>query len=93
MSDWREVALGNGLDVLHGFAFKGECFREEGRFIVLTPGNFFDGGGFKPKGGKEKYYDGPFPERFLLSAGDVVVAMTEQAAGLLGSPLNIRAAC
>jgi len=38
MNEWREVALGDGLDVLHGFAFKGEYFRDEGELIVLTPG-------------------------------------------------------
>lgn len=89
MSEWREVSLGEGLDVLHGYALKGEHFRHEGELIVLTPGNFFDEGGFKPKSGKEKYYDGPFPSRFLLTSGDVVVAMTEQVQGLLGSSATI----
>lgn len=89
MSKWREVDLGEGLDVLHGFAFKGEHFGEEGRLIVLTPGNFVDDGGFKPKSGKEKYYDGPFPQKFLLRAGDVVIAMTEQVRGLLGSSATV----
>lgn len=89
MSNWREVTLGEGVDVLHGFAFKGENFRAEGELIVLTPGNFFDDGGFKPKSGKEKYYDGPFPQKFLLRAGDVVVAMTEQVRGLLGSSATV----
>ena len=54
------------LSVSHGFAFKGEFFRDEGDLIVLTPGNFREVGGFKPKNGKEKFYEGPFPERFLL---------------------------
>lgn len=89
MSEWREVALGEGIEVLHGYAFKGEYFRDEGDLIVLTPGNFWDEGGFKPKSGKEKYYDGPFPPRFLLSQGDVVIAMTEQVHGLLGSSATI----
>lgn len=89
MTEWREVPLGVALEVLHGFAFKGEHFRDDGDLIVLTPGNFFDGGGFKPKSGKEKFYDGPFPEQYLLQAGDVVVAMTEQVKGLLGSTATI----
>lgn len=89
MNKWREVALGDGLDVLHGFAFRGEHFRDEGSLILLTPGNFLDSGGFKSKSGKEKYFDGPFPVQFLLKAGDVVVAMTEQAQGLLGSSATI----
>lgn len=89
MTGWREVSLGIGVDVLHGFAFKGEYFRDDGELVVLTPGNFWDEGGFKPKSGKEKYYDGPLPRRFLLDKGDVVVAMTEQTPGLLGSSATI----
>ena len=84
MSEWREVTLGEAIDVRHGFAFKGEYFAETGDLIILTPGNFFDAGGFKPKSGKEKYYLGPVPPDYLLRPGDVVVAMTEQVQGLLG---------
>lgn len=89
MTEWREATLREVLDIRHGFAFKGEYFRDEGDLIVLTPGNFIDTGGFKSKSGKEKYYDGPFPPSFLLSKGDVVIAMTEQAHGLLGSTATI----
>ncbi|NLA28547.1 MAG: restriction endonuclease subunit S, partial [Propionibacterium sp.] len=89
MSDWREVELGRGLRVKHGWAFKGEHFRDAGEQIVLTPGNFHDKGGFKPKNGTEKFYDGTYPEQFLLKRGDVVTAMTEQARGLLGSTATI----
>lgn len=89
MSGWREVELGRGLRVKHGWAFKGEYFRDAGEQIVLTPGNFHDGGGFKPKNGTEKFYDGTYPEQFLLKRGDVVTAMTEQAQGLLGSTATI----
>jgi len=89
MTEWREVALGDGLAVHHGFAFKGEYFVDDGDLIVLTPGNFVDSGGFKDKSGKEKFYDGPVDDRYLLSRDDVVVAMTEQAHGLLGSSATI----
>ncbi|MDQ1250806.1 MAG: type restriction enzyme subunit [Actinomycetota bacterium] len=89
MSGWTEVPLGRGLRVHHGFAFKGEFFSAEGKQIVLTPGNFVERGGFKPKNGTEKYYLGPVPEKFLLKQGDVVIAMTEQAQGLLGSSATI----
>lgn len=91
MTEWRETTLGEALEVRHGFAFKGEYFRDDGDLVVLTPGNFHDAGGFKPKSGKEKYYDGPFPPDYLLKEGDVVVAMTEQAHGLLGSSATIPA--
>ncbi len=89
MTEWREALLGEALQVRHGFAFKSEHFREDGDLIVLTPGNFMDSGGFKLKSGKEKYYHGPVPPTYLLSRGDVVVAMTEQAPGLLGSSATI----
>jgi type I restriction enzyme, S subunit len=89
MNEWQEATLGELLTVKHGFAFKGEFFRDEGDLVVLTPGNFNDKGGFKPKSGKEKYYAGPYPPEYLLNKGDVVVAMTEQAHGLLGSTATI----
>lgn len=86
MSAWRTLRLGDALEIKHGFAFKGEYFSSEGGpYVVLTPGNFRDEGGFKPKSGAEKFYDGPVPNGYILSPGDIVVAMTEQSQGLLGS--------
>lgn len=82
---WRECRLGDLLEVKHGFAFKGEYFGDHGSHIVLTPGNFNDEGGFKRKTGNEKWYSGPVPEEYVLKRGDLIVAMTEQAEGLLGS--------
>jgi len=89
MSKWCELELGQAMRVKHGWAFKGEHFRDRGEQIVLTPGNFIDRGGFKPKNGVEKFYDGSYPSQFLLRRGDVVTAMTEQAKGLLGSTATI----
>ncbi len=89
MTEWREVSLGEGLRVRHGYAFKGEFFSDRGEQIVLTPGNFVDSGGFKPKSGAEKFYAGPIPDAYVLRKGSVVVAMTEQGAGLLGSTATI----
>jgi len=81
----HQIKLGSCFKLKHGFAFKGEHFSDYGYFIVTTPGNFYDQGGFKPKSGKEKYYTGPIPNGFVLSKGDLIVAMTEQKQGLLGS--------
>lgn len=88
-TDWRTCKLGDVLKIKHGFAFKGEHFSESGSHIVLTPGNFFDAGGFKIKGEKEKWYTGPIPQDYVLAKGDLLVAMTEQAEGLLGSSAMI----
>jgi len=82
---WRSFVLGEFLRVKHGYAFKGEHFSDSGPYIVLTPGNFYDEGGFKHKE-NEKYYTGDFPSDFLLKRGDLLVVMTEQKVGLLGSP-------
>ena len=46
-------------------------------------------GGYRDRGEKQKYYCGEIPEGFILSPGDLLVAMTEQAAGLLGSPIIV----
>jgi len=85
MAKWRDCILGDLLEIKHGFAFLGEYFSDKGSHIVLTPGNFYDEGGFKNKGIKEKWYSGPIPKDYILSKGDLLIAMTEQAEGLLGS--------
>ena len=73
------------LQVKHGFAFLGEHFANIGTHVVLTPGNFLEKGGFKEKADKAKWYNGPIPDDYVLNKGDLIVAMTEQAEGLLGS--------
>ena len=85
MRTWRHCKLGNLLEIKHGFAFLGAHFADHGTHILLTPGNFLDEGGFKHKGDKEKWYQGPIPPEYILNKGDLIVAMTEQAEGLLGS--------
>ncbi len=82
---WTEANLGDVLTVKHGYAFKGENFSTSGKYILLTPGNFYESGGFKATAGKEKYYLADFPKSYICNKGDLVVAMTEQAEGLLGS--------
>ena len=54
----NRMKLGEILSVKHGWAFKGEYFAEDGEQSILTPGNFFEKGGFKPNNGKERYYTG-----------------------------------
>ncbi len=85
VAHWRERKIGDLLRIKHGFAFLGEHFANEGTHVVLTPGNFLEEGGFKEQPDKAKWYTGRVPPEYVLSAGDVIVAMTEQAEGLLGS--------
>lgn len=82
---WREILLGDGLHIKHGYAFKGQHFASSGTHVVLTPGNFYEEGGFRLRPGKDRFYEAEIPEDFILSDGDVIVAMTEQGPGLLGS--------
>ncbi|MWK54653.1 restriction endonuclease subunit S [Pseudomonas otitidis] len=88
---WRELQLSDGIHVKHGFAFKGEYFASSGEYMVLTPGNFLEKGGFRVRDGKERFYHADFPEDYLLAEGDLIVAMTEQGEGLLGSAARIPA--
>ena len=84
---WSEVTLADVVDVKHGFAFPGEGINEDGNGdILLTPGNFAIGGGFK--GDKFKYFSGEIPGDYVLEEGDLVVTMTDlsKQADTLGYP-------
>jgi type I restriction enzyme, S subunit len=85
MKGWSETSLGECLTIEHGFAFKGEHFSEAGKYVLLTPGNFHERGGFRLRPEKDRFYSGQFPKRYLLKKRDLIVAMTEQGEGLLGS--------
>ena len=86
---WVEKPFSELCDIKHGFAFKGEFFTKQGRYVVLTPGNYYEAGGYRDRGEKQKYYAGEIPPDYIMKEGDMLVAMTEQAAGLLGSPLLV----
>jgi type I restriction enzyme, S subunit len=86
---WSEAPLVDLCDIKHGFAFKSEFFATKGDYVLLTPGSFFETGGYRERGEKQKYYCGDIPSGFILKKGDLLVAMTEQAAGLLGSSLLV----
>ena len=73
---WKETTLGDVCNIKHGYGFKGEYFSDfPTKNILLTPGNFNIGGGFKSD--KLKYYDGPIPDEFILKSGDIIVTMTD----------------
>ncbi len=86
---WVEAPLSSLCDIKHGFAFKSEFFTSDGEYVLLTPGNFYESGGYRDRGEKQKYYCGEVPPSFVLGQGDLLVAMTEQAAGLLGSSILV----
>jgi type I restriction enzyme S subunit len=86
---WKEAKFSDLCSIKYGFAFKSEFFATEGDFVLLTPGNFYESGGYRDRGEKQKFYVGEIPQDYILNAGDLLVAMTEQAAGLLGSPILV----
>ena len=68
--------LGDYIRIKHGFAFKGEYITAENNGVVLvTPGNFEIGGGFKED--KCKYFNGDYPKEYVLSPHDLIVTMTD----------------
>lgn len=84
-SGWRFVQLRELIDISHGFPFSSEYFSTNGEFTLLTPGNFHEEGGFRFAGEKQKFFTGPVPDGYVLPPRALIVAMTEQADGLLGS--------
>lgn len=86
---WKEERIGDIFSVKHGYAFKSEFFSEFGHYALLTPGNFYEKGGFRDRGDKQKYYLGEILKEYVLNKKDMLVAMTEQAPGLLGSPIIV----
>ena len=83
--DWEVKPLAGLTTILHGFGFQSKHFTTFGKYRLTTPGHFHEAGGFRDVGDKQKFYDGPLPNGYLLREGDLIVAMTEQADGLLGS--------
>ena len=70
------AVLGDYIRIKHGFAFKGDFITTDDNGIVLvTPGNFEIGGGFKEK--KCKFFNAEYPKEFVLHAGDLIVTMTD----------------
>lgn len=70
------LPLSNFIKVKHGYAFKGDFITtEENNHVLVTPGNFNIGGGFKEQ--KCKYYTGDIPSDYILSARDLIVTMTD----------------
>jgi len=82
---WGVVELGRYFQIKHGFAFEGEFFEPSGDHVLMTPGHFHEEGGFRDQGDKTKYFTGDIPQEYILAKNDLVVAMTEQKSGLLGS--------
>lgn len=71
------VKLGDFVTIKHGYAFPGKFITsQETKKILVTPGNFNIGGGFKSS--KFKYYSGEtYPEQYRFNGGELIVTMTD----------------
>ena len=69
------------IHIKHGYAFKGEYISNVDNGVVLvTPGNFAIGGGFKED--KCKFFSSSYPAEFVLHPDDLVVTMTDLSKGI-----------
>lgn len=76
MVEWEPAQIGDFVDIKHGYAFKGAYITDEiTENILVTPGNFQIGGGFKST--KLKYYNGEVPPEYVLKPNDIIVTMTD----------------
>ncbi|MBA3350985.1 MAG: restriction endonuclease subunit S [Blastocatellia bacterium] len=50
---WVEKPFSELCDIKHGYAFEGEFFSNEGAYVLLTPGNFYEKGGYRDRGEKQ----------------------------------------
>ncbi len=83
---WEWCRVRDLISIKHGYAFSSAYFCESASpYVLTTPGSFYEKGGFRDRGDRTKYYCGPVDQEFILDAGDLIIAMTEQASGLLGS--------
>jgi hypothetical protein len=68
--------IGDFIKIKHGYAFKGDNISTKDNGIVLvTPGNFEIGGGFKEQ--KCKFFEGEYPNEYVLETDDLIVTMTD----------------
>ena len=88
---WEECPLGALFGLKHGYPFDSSRFDDSGDFILMTPGNFNERGGFRDKIPEKFYRGSDFPDEFVLKTSELLVAMTEQGPGLLGSALFVPA--
>lgn len=74
--DWKKTTLGDHINIKHGYAFKGNYITTNiSNDILVTPGNFYIGGGFKHD--KFKYFHFAYPKNYILKKNDIVLTMTD----------------
>lgn len=73
---WIKTSIGEIADIKHGWAFPGSGISEEvSDNVLVTPGSFKIGGGFKKD--NKKFFNGDYPHEYLLHPDDLIVTMTD----------------
>ena len=74
---WKKGKLGDVIAIKHGYAFKGAFITDQKtNKILITPGNFRIGGGFKEE--KFKYYSSDdYPKEYVFGSDELIVTMTD----------------
>ena len=76
MSGWKDCLLSDFIKVKHGYAFAGDNITDKDTSNVLvTPGNFHIGGGFKSD--KFKFIKGEYPQEYKFKGGEIIITMTD----------------
>jgi len=89
-NSWAMPQRADGsYDKNEALAGNSEFFTRQSEQVLLDPGNSYEKGGYHDSGVKQKHFEGKTPEEYVLQAGDLLVAMSEQGAGLLGSSLLV----
>ena len=87
----KKYTLGELMEVTRGTSLSGEYYSAKGNLIRLTLGNFdYKNNCFKNDKSKDNlFFTGAVKPEFILSKGDIITPLTEQAVGLLGSTAKI----
>ncbi len=75
--DWESTTFVDHVIAIKGLSYKGSGLTDYGNGIpMFNLNSILEGGGFKEVG--TKYYNGDYKDRHLVTAGDLIVANTEQ---------------
>lgn len=74
--DWDQGIFADFAEIKHGFAFPSSNFTEDGKAIVMTPGNFSESGTLD-FANKRVVRASEYDRKWVLAAGDLVVVMTD----------------
>ena len=81
----NKIKLGEILKVKHGFAFKSQNYVNKSEFALVTLANISSTNNFQFNEKKLTYYNGEFPNEYILNEDDLIIPLTEQVIGLFGN--------